>query len=108
MIGALRNNDIHGISKCDDIVNYFDQIVMSKELDMAHRARMNELRNQYRRYEKLQQLASVESLVSEIISIGIFNQGEQDKLEKVINSALEIGYTLEKSEEIKKYVIQSV
>ncbi len=89
MIKALRNNDYFEIMKYEDISIDLDKIMLNHRKDLELTGKVQELFKERKNTIELKRRDTVENLVMDLTSIGIFDALDNIKLKKLIEKIVD-------------------
>jgi hypothetical protein len=85
-VEAIRNGKFDEIENYEDIFIEFDSIIQDKIKDAEHRKRVRELSSKYKESIIQNNKHFKETLINEVISMGLFVYVDYDKLEKIVET----------------------
>ncbi|KAI3349977.1 ATP-binding protein [Clostridium botulinum] len=85
VIQAIRSNNPDEMANYEDISIEIENVIQDKIQEAQHRERVRELSNQYKESVLQNNKQFKETLITEVMSIGLFVYIDYDKLEKIVD-----------------------
>jgi hypothetical protein len=106
MIKALRNNDILGIIKYEDISINLDDIAINYKSDMELNGRVKEAFNERKKSVELMRRSTVENLIFDLKSMDLFKKLDDVDIKKICETTVNKANINEEYSRLKILVLQ--
>lgn len=106
VIVAIRNNNIEEMANYQDIRIEIENAVQSKVNNLEYRKRIEELSQQHKKLLSGKNKSFKEQIISEIVSMGLFVNLDYINIEKIFESVVKHGFSLENIPRLKQNIIK--
>ncbi len=107
MMSALRKNDLKAMYKYEDIMINLDELMINHKKNTEYEGRIKEAMKERKNTVQYKRQDTIENLIVEVVSIGIFDALSSKEIHKVVGkivekSAIDTDYNMLKSQAIKE------
>lgn len=108
MIHALKTNNIKEIAKYDDLIIDFEDTFMNEHYNLEHRKKITELNEQNKQKRKLEIGNNIETILAEILDMGIFSDRKKESIKDIIREGIKLGHDFKDKIELKEFVVRKL